>query len=337
MGISSVGLKFLVPVFALCASLPLAAQTAVDSTSDTSFRSDSFFWLEDEKEPVAPILSEDELFDLGPQFLLIPSIPPHNWFHATVDFQFLNTSNPTLAEGAGDSSTEVFVLTGQFGVITPKKKFLSGEWSHYTGVRYQAFRYGLSDRDEVIGGIPAKNNDFEALSLFSDLYWNHGLWQLRLGLRWTEFENDINGSGFYREVVPNWNVRRGFPINKDSILSVNYDGAIYRTKSNAFTFARDDLNDRFINSLSIVYLYRISEKLYVEPSARYSYATYDNVATGDREDAIWSVGITTSYYFSKNLAIRLFMNHQQRESTGLGISDYRNTDLGLGGSLSFRF
>ncbi|MGJ8651014.1 MAG: MtrB/PioB family outer membrane beta-barrel protein [Opitutaceae bacterium] len=337
MAFSSVRFQSLWSAFTLCAALPLAAQTSVDSTSDTSFGSDSAFWLGDQEEAVAPIFSEDELFDLGPQYLLIPSVPPHDWFHALIDFQYLKTSNPTLQEGSGDSSTDLFVLTAQFGVTTPKKKFLSGEWSNYTGVRYQVFRYGLSDRDEVIGGIPVENNDFNALSVFSDLYWNYELWQLRLGLRWTEFENDLNGSGFYNEIVPNWGVKRGIPISQNSILTVSYEGALYLTESTAFTFARDDLNDRFVNSLGASYLYRVSEKLYIEPSARVSYSVYDNTATGDREDTVVSIGVTASYYFNETMAIRVFGNHQRRNSTGLGISNYENTDIGLGGSLSLSF
>lgn len=254
-----------------------------------------------------------------------------------LDFQYLSTSNPTLAEDSNGDSTDLFVLTAQFGIISPKKKIFSGEWESYTGIRYQIFRYGLANGNETIGGLPIRDNDFAAVTLYSDLYWNKGLWQLRTGLRWTELENDLNGSRFYREFVPNWSVQRKIPIGRDYLLTVSYDGAWYLSKSEAFTFARDDLNDRLINGLSLSLLHRVSEKLYLEPSVRANYVVYSNDAVGDREDTILSVGVAGTYYFTQSVALRLFVNHQARESTGLGVADYKNTDAGLGGSLSFRF
>ena len=324
----------------LCAvALPAHGQSVIDRTNETLFEEDAAERFEDDgwQTEAAPSLADDETYDLGPQYLLMPGTPAHEWFRAMVDFQYIRTSNPTLVEDDLRESSDLFLSSAQFGLMTPRKKFLTGEIESFTGIRYQLFRYGIADGNEDISGLPVRDNDFDALTLFSDLNWKKDLWQVKFGIRWTELENDLNGSGFYEEFVPNWSISRSFQHGRKGLFTAAYSGAWYITKSDSFTSFRDDLNDRVINTLSVSYLRRISQKLYVEPSVRASYAVYSNTLAGDREDTLLSARVNLIYYFKKDLAARFFVNHQERDSTGLGIADYGNTEVGLGGSLSFSF
>ena len=175
------------------------------------------------------------------------------------------------------------------------------------------------------------------MTLFSDAFWRHDDWTVRLGIRWTELENDLNGSGFYSEFVPSWGISKNIAVGENSLLVLGYDGAWFISENDTFSFVRDDLNDRVTNSVTASLIHRFNRALYVEPYARLSYAVYSNEPSGDREDVTLNLGLTASYYLRDNIALRFFTNYQDRNSSGAGIVDYENLDLGIGSSLTFSF
>lgn len=283
-----------------------------------------------------PALSDEENADLGPQYLLVPGTPAHNWFLALADFQWLRSSNPTLDDSAISEASDLAVATAQFGIETPAKAFLGGSISANGGIRYQIFRYGTID-EATIAGVPVDRNDFEGTTFFSKANWSKENWMVGLGLRWTQLDNNAQGSGFFEEFVPSWEVSRDFYTGPNTRVRLRYDGAYFATDSKALVAPFNDLNDRLSNSLSVSLLHRINRKLFIEPSIRYTFADYQGDLYNDREDKTLRLGASLSYFPQENLQLRLFSGYQKRNSNELGIVDYENWDLGLGTTLSMRF
>lgn len=328
--------KYIIPLLFSLIGSNLLAQSPLENADANIEASESLFKTNEDGPTELPKFHEEEDVDLGPQYLLVPGTAAHKWFTAMVDFQWMRTTNPTLDTGSNSETSDLAVATGQLGVITPEKPLLGGNVSASGGARYQLFRYGTLDHTEI-AGAPVDQNDFEGYSLFSNLTWRKDDWQVGAGLRWTELDNDVQGDGFFEEFVPTWHVSRDLLLNADTKLQVKYDGAYYFTESTAFLTQFDDLNDRLANSLSMMILHRINSKLYVQPSARVTYSVYQNNNTGDREDTVIRIGTAFTYYLHSNIQLRLFTGYQKRKSTGLGIVEYDNWDLGVGSSLSARF
>jgi len=283
-----------------------------------------------------PSFSDEETEDLGPQYLLVPGTPAHNWFQAVADFQLIRTSNRTLDDASTREASDLAVATAQFRAQTPDRSFLGGDLNASAGLRYQLFRYGTFD-DSTINGVPVDQNDFEGYSFFTNLAWQKGNWRAGLGLRWTGLDSDTQGSRFFEELVPSWELSRDFFSGPNTRIRLKYEGAYYATDSQAFLPQFDDLNDRLAHSLSLSLIHRLDPKLYVEPSAKVTYANYDGSLNNDREDTTLRIGASLSYFLHENIQLRLFTGYQKRDSTGAGIVDYENWDLGIGTTLSARF
>lgn len=320
----------------LGAALSVGAQSPLETAQSEIEKPDPASVFADDLEQLPPLF-EDETRDLGPQYLLLPGEPAHDWFSAIVDLQWLNTTNPTQDEDAASRSADLRILTGQFGLRTPEQTLFEGTWETLSGIRYQRFDYGNLSGDVEINGVPVSESDFEAVTLFTNLSWTRQNWSLRLGLRWTELENDQQGSGFYRETVPNWGLSRDFLLDANSRLRFSYEGAYFFSENESFVTVRDDLNDRFSNTASVSLLRRFNSKLYVEPSVRLNHSDYTNDPNGGREDLTLAVRASVYYYFSERVSLRLFTSYQKRHSDGLAVPDYTNWDLGLGGTLAIQF
>ena len=319
------------------------AQTLIDASNAALEAEDApAVFAEAEAETGAgisqpPLLYPGELEDLGPQYLLTPGTPAHDWLMALLDLQWLSSSNPTQAEGDAARSADLRILTAQVGLQTPNKLLAGGQLAAQLGLRYQNFEYGQLSGDVEINGLPLSANDFDAGTVFSEAKWTHGPWQARAGLRWTSLNNDQNGSDYYNEWAPSWALSRHFSVSANARLTAAYDGAYYATNGVSVLTIRDDFNDRYSNAFSLRLLYRLSAQVFVEPNARITYTVFTDDPNGDREDTTASLGLNLSYYFNQSAVLRLFATYQERQSTGLGIADYDSLDLGLGGTLSWQF
>jgi hypothetical protein len=333
-------LTHLVRAFALSslyAASSLSAQTVLDSANQALTEEDPASQFKSGQK--APVLFEDEFEDVGPQYLLVPGTPAHDWFRALLDFQWFNTTNPTLADDANRRSADLMVATAQFGALTPSHSILQGEADLHAGYRYQYFEYGeLTGDDTLINGQPVRNSDFRAHSVFADGQWSSNDWKLDMGARYTELNNNTSGRNFYNEFAVSWGVSKDFYFGQDALLTLGYDGAVYNTSSETgAAFLRDDFNDRVAHAVSARLVYRVNSKLYAQPYLRVNHADYDEDPNGERRDITTTLGASLSYYFKPNASIRLFASYQTRDSNGAGISDYSNVDTGIGGSFSFKF
>lgn len=312
------------------------AQTPLDAANEsieTDYTTD-FYAGEDAQ---VPLFFEDEMEDIGPQYILKPGLPAHEWFRAVIDSQWLYTSNPTLASDETASSTDLFVFTGQFAVAPRSKDWQGGKIDSLTGYRYQLFRYAALTDDKLINTSPASENNFEAHTIFSDLKWTRDKWTAKAGLRFTRLDNSDNGGGFYTELVPSWLVSRNVTLNSTTLLSLRYDGALVLSESEAFRLQRDDFNDRVSQNFSANLTHQIMENFFFQPSIRANYSIYTNDPNGDREDITLGISGAFTYRWGTRASARFSTSYQTRESNGVGIVDYSNLDIGWGANFSFRF
>lgn len=313
----------------------LTAQSIVDEANEAIEQDDPASQFTQGER--APLLYEGELEDVGPQYLLVPGQPQHNWFKTVIDLQWFNTTNPTLTTDSNKRSADLMIATAQFGLTSPEKPLWGGRARFDGGYRYQYFEYGEITGDVEINRQAVSQNDFKGHTVFTDGLWQKGNWSARAGIRFTRLDNNTSGDNFYNEVVPTWGVERSFAYGNDTRITLAYDGAAHFTTSNAVFLIRDDFNDRVTNALSLRAICRLNSKLFFQPKIRANYAVYSDDPNGDREDLTLSAGVTLSYYAKPNLILRVFTNYQERDSNGVGIADYSNVDAGLGGSFTYRF
>ncbi len=330
------------PIHFLCLLLgsPLAvvAQSPLEAIQEafSNASPNSAFSVDPAGEQALSSFFDEEDADVGPQYLLLSGTPAHEWFQALIDLQLLRSSNPTLDINSIKKASDLAVATFQITAQTPDRSFLSGNINATAGMRYQLFRYGtLMDTD--IAGFSVDRNDFEGYSFFTNLNWRKNNWSSSLGLRWTGLDNDLQGSRFFEELVPTWELSRDFYTGLNTRWRVKYDAAYHATKSRSFLPPFDDLNDRLAHSLSLTVLHRLNSKLYMEPTARVTYADYHGDLNSSREDTTLRFGTSLSYVLNEHIQFRLFTGYQKRHSNAPGIVDYENWDLGLGTTLSMRF
>jgi hypothetical protein len=92
------------------------------------------------------------------------------------------------------------------------------------------------------------------------------------------------------------------------------------------------------NTLSAVLTLQVTEKLFVQPYFSFEETHYTRTQfDDDRNDYFQSVGVTVSYYFAKQFAVRVAASGSFRESDDPNTTSYEKFDTGLGAMLDFRF
>ncbi|MGE9269273.1 MAG: hypothetical protein ACQKBU_00600 [Verrucomicrobiales bacterium] len=299
--------------------------------------------LGEEEEPPAqiPYLYEGELEDIGPQMLLVPGSPKHLWFQALIDSQWYYNSNPTMTTSSQKVETDVWITTAELSVTTPAietpgigeteglLEFSAGGWA-------QTYLYGtLSGRDEIVQGIPMKDNDFTGITLFGEIDYEQGPLFAGMGLRWTRLSNTNGSDGFYREWVPSWEVGYRIYPNATNLVTFRYDGSWHSTENETFNTLRDDLNNRWSNTLSAVWTHLLAPNWFLQP---YAALTYDSYTDADgREDLTGLAGIVLAWQVNDYFTARLFASYRHHDSNKDYIADYDQFNSGLGASLSTSF
>lgn len=288
--------------------------------------------LKVQTETNAPELYPGENQDVGPQRIL-KLMAPRTWFEVWLDSQVFETSNALLTHNTPQSSA-VFVNTIQAAVAPTPFDVRSGKLAPTIGFRSQWYNYSLNS---------PPNLDFDAQTAFLGArYLFDQKWIAGAELDYTRLLGQQNYSEFYREFVPNFGVQRLFPVNKNLLFSAGWQIAYHFTSVPAVAFSTTptDVNDRLDNILTLALSYQIAPKLVVQPYYSFEYTYYStdpfSVTGSSRNDYINSVGLSVSYYFKPNLALRAFVSGDFRESDN-SVAEYNNFNGGLDVSLIFRF
>jgi hypothetical protein len=289
----------------------------------------------------APELYPGENIDVGPQYIL-KMLPRRTWVEVWLDSQVFFTSNAKLEPDsplAAPQTSAVLVNTAQFSVTPTAFDWGRGKLSPIVGARSQWYNYS---REFTIPNSPPPNLDFEAQTAFvAAKYVYDEKWVVAGEVDYTRLLTQSAYGQFYREVVPNLTVQRVVPLNDDLIFSATWQTAYHFTSVPSVTFSATptDVNDRLDNILTFSLSYRASPKFVIQPyySLEYTYYSNDPFNPGtSRNDLLNSVGVSFSYYFTPNLALRAFISGDIRSSNDSAAS-YENFNAGLDLSLVLRF
>jgi hypothetical protein len=275
--------------------------------------------------------------DVGPQYVLQPQ-PKPKYFFASADWQLYYTNNAALASGNKvGTDVNVFSLSAEIHTLETAWWNKSTAQAH-AGIRYQTYWYGVfSDRNAIASGAPVKNSDFETISPYVEATFKRDDWSGAVGLRYADFSNNnATSSGtFYQEWVPYWSIAKQFVLNAKSILQLQYDGDYRATNTPSGGLLPTGWNNRADNSFTVVYSYIINDHLVLQPSYRFSVASYD--ATGrQRRDNYNTFSFVAAYYFNEWTSVRAYTSWEQRNSTEVG-NNYQNWNIGLGATYQMKF
>ncbi len=286
-------------------------------------------------EETAPQILEDELFDLGPQFLLKEKQKRFNFLFES-ELRFSVSSNTTFVEDDPDSSTLTIFSNTLSIAPSATKSWNSGNLSLKAGLRYQFFRYGLlSDDNKLVSNLAVDSNDFDTFVPFANINYLRKNFFSSLSLRYLNIENRATDSHSYNEIVPYWTAGLFYNLSINQSLLIKYDGNWRETDTESAGLQADGWNDRSDHAISLIY--RISKgKLIFEPSIRFQYSKY-TYSTRDRDD--YYAGISGSAYYSINqfLTLRVFSTYEFRESSETTTADYELGEIGLNLNANFRF
>lgn len=277
----------------------------------------------------APELYPGENDDVGPQSILkLNARRTH--FEVLADSQYLYTDNNRLAD-TGKIDTGMAINTVQAALAPTGYALGPGQFAPRVGFRSQWYNYGLggSKGEDVL--------DFNAQTAFlSGTFQYQQVWEFGAGVDYTRLLAQRNYNEFYTEWTPNVFVQRYFPINDNLVLALSWQGMYHFTTVDPLP--RKDVNDRLDNTLGVTLSYMPMPKLALQPFYRFQHTYYPETALGDsRQDFFNIVGVAVNYYFTRNIAARVFTSATFRESDDPLTSDYTKLDGGAGASFLWRF
>jgi hypothetical protein len=284
----------------------------------------------------APELYPGENIDVGPQYIL-KMMPRRTWFEVWLDSQVFFTGNALLVPSSPNGSPQsaaVFVNTAQFSVAPTAFDLGQGKLSPIVGARSQWYNYSLNS---------PPNLDFEAQTVFiATKYLYDEKWVIGGELDYTRLLTQTSYGQFYSEWVPNFTLQRIFPLDDNLLFSATWQTAYHFTSVPAVPFSATptDVNDRLDNILTLSLSYQAVPKFLIQPYYSFEYTYYPrdpfSVANTDRNDILNTIGLSLSYYFKPNLALRAFISGDIRSSDNAA-ANYVNFNLGVDLSIVLRF
>ncbi|MBC8095610.1 MAG: hypothetical protein H7Y43_07345 [Akkermansiaceae bacterium] len=291
----------------------------------------------------APSLFDGEEADVGPQSVL-RMVRKTPILEAFVDAQYFYTDNMFLADESKHKA-DVLVSTIQGALSAPGLAILGGDFVPRVGYRHQWFDYGLADRSTITvydfnTGLfrEARRNefDFNAQTFFTDATWRHGNWVAGLAFDYRRLLDTDGYQQFYRELTPQWSLKRIVPLCSRSVLTLGYVGDYRATDTeNPPPQFNSSFNDRTDHSLFADVTYSICKYAMVQASYRFQHAHFtDNES---RRDHLNSFGLALYCPLNKNAGLRVFASYEIFATNGRLASDYNRFDAGLGLNLTLRF
>lgn len=283
----------------------------------------------------APELYEGEATDVGPQRILRLNPRPAN-FDVFFDSQVFYSDNANFAQGSAIIGSAVFVNTVQAAFTPPEFTLGPGRSSLAAGFIGQWYNYGNNRMTSF---------DFYAQTFFAS--WRYALkdWQFGLGLNYTRLLNQGDYSPTYTEYLPAFTAQRLFPIGDKLLFVVGNMVDYHFTDVPATGIASNtvvgstQLNDRFDDAVSVALSWQATSHLVLQPYSRfqYSYYRYNTLQNSDRNDYLYTFGVTLAYYFTKDISLRTFFNYNIKQSDDPYTPAYHEYNGGAGATVNFSF
>jgi hypothetical protein len=280
----------------------------------------------------APELYPGENQDVGPQHIL-RMVPRRTFFEVLADTQYAFTDNNRLAHGRG-ITTAYAINTVQLAFAPEPVERGEGVLASRVGFRSQWYNYGL---DGSGGGEDSL--DFNGQTAFGSLqYLVNRRWEFDAEIDYTRLLTQRNYSEFYSEGVPSLGVTRLFPIKSNLLLGLGWQGDYHVSSVPSIPGSPDNVNDRLDNTLSMTLTWQVTGNLIFQPYYRFEVTRYPRTSFDtDRDDYLQTVGSALSYYFTRQLAARIFISEQFRTSDDPNTTSYSKLDTGIGASFVCRF
>lgn len=283
----------------------------------------------------APELYAGETTDVGPQRILRLNPKPNN-FNVVFDSQVFYSDNANFAQGSAIIGSAVFVNTVQAAFTPPEFTLGPGRSSLAAGYIGQWYNYGNNRMTSF---------DFYAQTFFAS--WRYSLqnWQFGLGLNYTRLMNQGDYTPTYNEYLPAFTAQRLFPIGDKLLFVVGNMVDYHFTDVPETGIATNSLpgstqiNDRFDDAVSVALSWQATRHLVLQPYSRfqYSYYRYNTLQNSDRNDYLYSFGVTLAYYFNKDISLRTFFNYSIKQSDDPYTPAYHEYNGGAGATVNFSF
>lgn len=280
----------------------------------------------------APELYPGENQDVGPQHIL-RMIPRRTWLEAVADTQYAFTDNNRLAH-QNKTSTAYAVNTVQLAFAPEPVERGAGIIAPRAGFRSQWYNYGL---DGSGGGEDSL--DFNGQTAFASVqYLLHQHWEFDAELDYTRLLTQRRYNQIYSEWTPSLGVSRLFSLRNNLVLSLGWQGDYHFSTVPSFFGSFNNVNDRLDNTLSATLSWQVAGSFIVQPYYRFEATHYPRTAFDkDRNDYLQTVGGAVSYYFTRQVAARIFVSESFRNSDDPFTTSYAKFDSGIGASFVCRF
>lgn len=286
-------------------------------------------------ENTIPELFAGELEDVGPQYLLLPTVRRQPW-ELWTDLEITGTSNATLVNQNPKFSTITSVQAGATWHAAPQSRW-GGELDWEAGVRGQTYRYGyLTGVKEIINYVEVDRNNFDLIGAHVRTAWSRGDWTVAASLRATTMRNRAARHTFYEEVALEWQAFRSWRLAPGRAAALGLEGAGRLTNTDSYGIYPDGWNDRVEQGVFAVFDQALGRGWHVQPAVRLMATRYTRSGR-HRTDWQGAARAALIHPLGRRAELRLSAGFDQRESTESDISDYRKWDLALAGSASWRF
>jgi len=290
----------------------------------------------------APEIYPGENADVGPQHILKAGAPRKTWLEVVADSQYFYSDNLLLSD-KGKQDGAIFVNTIQAAFAPEAFALGSGKMAVAVGFRSQWFNYGLDGSGSGgTNGSGLNRLDFNAQTAFATARYQFGNWQVYSEFDFTRLLSQPNYVESYREYVPSLGLQRVFPISDKLILSAGASVGYHWTETPRLTHQPTFVNDRFDASILLSASWEPIRKLVIQPMYRFQFTDYPHFTDTTsipktRQDQINTFGLTTTYYFTKNISARVFANYEIRLNDYSAVYTYHKFDGGGGLGLDIRF
>lgn len=286
----------------------------------------------------APEIYEGESSDVGPQHIL-RTVPRRTHFEVKADSQFLYTDNALLTSPRSPST--IWVNTISAAYTPPAYRVGEGRLSPTIGVASQWYNYGIGEGD-TIQGINVHDLNFDVQSAFVGAkYLLPSDWSFFGEFDYSRFVTEHNYYEFYHDFSPMIGVQRLFKLRDNLVLAGSLKGDYHDTwKAYQPLSPYHNSEDRFDGTATISLYYQVVPKLVVQPYYQYQYSRYQHrvlFPTQTRNDRLNSLGVSAAYYFTPNVAVRTFVNYNDKESSDSPTLAYHEYNVGVNLSGTFRF
>jgi hypothetical protein len=273
----------------------------------------------------APEIYQGENADIGPQHIM-RLLPQRTYFMVRADSQYLYTDN-ALLQNTATPGTE-FVNTIQAAISPTAYKMGTGRFSPQVGYLSQWFNYEMGNHD-----LGAADFNVQTAYASATYQWPNN-WTLFGEFDYNRYLNQINYGEFYSEYVPSAGAQRLFHTTLNSLLAAGVSADYH---SSWTSNPPNNSQDRADGIFSLSFAWQLTSRILAQPYYQFEYTFYNQNAPVHNNEFLNSFGLSVSYNFTPNLALRAFVSDAINETDDPMLQKYHAYNVGANLSYTFHF